>query len=352
MITTELELTLDCCRWTFAGGNDVSVAGRRDLDWPRFLRVVQRHRVQALVWNALKGHNMPGPVAEALATDSASIGIANLRAALESKELLASFERAAIPLIFVKGLTVGALAYANPMLKMGWDIDLLVNDNDVVRAADLLRERGYERMAPARGDLRSWHKQRKESVWTRASHDVHVELHSRLSDNPRLLPGLGPDCPRQVVEVSPGIALPTLAKDELFAYLAVHGASSAWFRLKWITDFAALLHRESADEIERLYDRSQQLGAGRAAAQALLLAERIYAIGIGDGLRGRLCADPVNRWLVSVAEGQLKALREPTERFLGTTSIHLSQLFLLPGWRFKASESARQLKDIVGAEGR
>jgi hypothetical protein len=289
---------------------------------------------------------MPGPVAEALAADSVSIGIANLRAALESKDLLARFERAAIPLIFLKGLTVGALAYSNPMLKMGWDIDILVNDKDVVRAADLLRERGYERVIPARGDLRSWHNRRKESVWTRASHDLHIELHTRLNDNPDLLPGIGPDSPRQVVEVAPGILLPTLAKDELFAYLTVHGASSAWFRLKWITDLAALLHGESADEIERLYDGSQQFGAGRAAAQALLLAERIYAIGVGAGLRDRLRAEPVNRWLVSVAEEQLKTLREPTERFLGTASIHLSQLFLLPGWRFKASEAARQLKDV------
>ena len=103
-------------------------------------------------------------------------------------------------------------------------------------------------------------------------------------------------------QVAKGIELPTLGKDELFAYLAVHGASSAWFRLKWITDFAALLHGESADEIERLYARSQQLGAGRAAAQALLLAEQIYGIGTGDRLHKRLRGDPVNRWLERIAE--------------------------------------------------
>jgi hypothetical protein len=349
MMTAELELTLDCCRSTFAGGDEACIDGRPNLDWSRFLRVVRRHRVQGLVWNALKAEDVPGPVAEALAADAASIGIANLRAALESKELLERFECAAIPLLFVKGLTVGALAYSNPTLKMGWDIDLLVRDDDLVQAADLLCERGYDRVVPARGDLRTWHNRRKESVWTLASHDVHVELHTRLSDNPDLLSGLGADSPRQAVEVAPGIALPTLAKDQLFSYLTVHGASSAWFRLKWITDLAALLHGESADEVERLYDRSQQLGAGRAAAQALLLAERLYAIGIGDGLRGRLYADPVNRWLVSVAKEQLGSLREPTERFLGTASIHLSQLFLLPGWRFKASDTSRQLKDMMGA---
>jgi hypothetical protein len=30
----------------------------------------------------------------------------------------------------------------------------------------------------------------------------------------------------------------------------------------------------------------------------------------------------------------------------------LSQLFLLPGWRFKGSEVARQLNDMLGTTGR
>lgn len=46
---------------------------------------------------------------------------------------------------------------------------------------------------------------------------------------------------RQLVEVACGIELPTLARDEPSAHLCVHGASSAWFRLKWITDLAALI---------------------------------------------------------------------------------------------------------------
>ena len=114
---------------------------------------------------------------------------------------------------------------------------------------------------------------------------------------------------RQLSPVAKGIELPTLGKDELFAYLTVHGASSAWFRLKWITDLAALLHGESADEIERLYDRSQQLGAGRAAAQALILANRLYGVAIGDQLGTASTFDPTNRWLARLAERQLGTIR-------------------------------------------
>jgi len=353
MRDAEISLAIAACRGAFAGASARAVEPlARTVCWDRFLKVAARHRVQALCWHGLEPiiDLIPAAITEELRVQASAIIEANLRIAAESARLLDLFRSADLPLLFLKGLALGALAYRDPFLKMGWDIDLLVGEDRLLDAARLLRSAGYLAITPS-GDgepLKRWHRGRKESVWHRAEGGFHLDLHTRLADHPAMLPNVGIGSPSQTVPITKGIELPTLAKDELFAYLTVHGASSAWFRLKWITDLAALLHGKDADEIERLYDRSQQLGAGRAAAQALLLADQFYAIGIGERLRDRLCADAVNRWLASVAEEQLEALREPTERFLGTASIHLSQLFLLHGWRFKASDAARQLKDIVG----
>jgi hypothetical protein len=140
--------------------------------------------------------------------------------------------------------------------------------------------------------------------------------------------------------------LPTLAGDELFAYLCVHGASSAWFRLKWIADLAALLSSCSPGEIARLYERSQQLGAGRPTAQALLLASATFGTAAGSDLERRLTAKPVNRWLANAAWRQLTRDSEPTQVRFGTATIHLIQLLLLPGPGFKLRELARQLRDL------
>ena len=62
----------------------------------------------------------------------------------------------------------------------------------------------------------------------------------------------------------------------------MHGASSLWFRLKWITDLAAILQPLSGSEIEHRYARSQELGAGRASGHALLLADTLYGT-LGPG---------------------------------------------------------------------
>jgi len=351
----ELSLAIAACRTAFDGSAKDVGPLTRAVDWDRFLKVAARHRVQALCWHGLEPMSefMPAAIAEPLRLQASAIVEANLRIAAESARLFARFQSASLRLLFLKGLALGALAYRAPFLKMGWDIDLLVARDQLLDAARLLRTAGYVPIIPASDGkpLDRWHRSRKESVWHRPEGGFHIDLHTRLADNPALLPKVGIDSPSRLVPVAKGIELPTLGRDELFAYLTVHGASSAWFRLKWITDLTALLHDDGADEIERLYDRSQQLGAGRAAAQALLLADRIYGLEIGDKLRDRLNSDRTNLWLARLAERQLYAIREPTDVLLGTAPIHLSQLFLLSGWRFKAPELGRQLNDIIGTAG-
>ncbi|MFL6730246.1 MAG: nucleotidyltransferase family protein [Sphingomicrobium sp.] len=353
--STEFRLIVDCCRRAFAGGRGERSCGHllSAVDWGRFARLARFHRVQGLVWNALaeRREALPDDVAVVLSSDARTIVATNLAIARECAELRDAFEGRGVPSLFLKGLTVAALAYRKPMLKMGWDIDVLVAEADVVEAAAELEARGYLRTIPDTDtDLSKWHGRRKESVWSRPEQALYIELHTRLADNRRLIPSIGIDSPRQEVAVADGITLPTLARDELFAYLCVHGASSLWFRLKWITDLAALLSHCSADEIERLCRRSQELGAGRAADQALLLADDLYGSLTDTGLADRLQQSRAARWLASAAFSQLVANtegREPTATLLGTLAIHWTQLLLLPDAGFAAGEAYRQVRDSI-----
>jgi hypothetical protein len=348
-LPTEFALMVACCRWTWSteGADEVrGLAGA--VDWGAFLRACRRHRVQGLAWHALTGLNvaLPAPVQVALGGDARAIAEHGLRAAKESARLASAFFAAGLRLLFLKGLTLGRLAYSNPFLKMGWDIDLLVEPADLASAASILGQLNYKLDTPRDTSLLlRWHGSRKESIW-RGRHHLFVELHSRVADQPELLPTINASSPSRQVKVAAGIDLPTLADEGLFAYLCVHGASSAWFRLKWITDLAALLHGRSASEIERLHDRAQELGAGRAAAQALLIAERLYEIPLPSALANRL-RSTVNRWLARAAlRGMLRG--EPTERPFGTLTIHLTQFFLKDGVRYKVAELGRQARAAAG----
>ena len=347
-----LQLLIQCCRRNFVAGPSSAIEVPAGIDWKRFVTLARFHRVQGLAWNALKEAPLAPEVREALSGDARSIAANNLAIARECAALRDAFEAANVSLLFIKGLTVAALAYRNPMLKMAWDIDLLIEARDLETAAALLTEQGYSLKLPSRREqLQSWHARSKESVWHR-DHHVHVELHSRLADNERLIPTIGVQSPRQQVPLAPSISLPTLAEEQLFAYLAVHGASSAWFRLKWISDFAGLTGRRNAHEVEQLYRRSQELGAARASGQALLLADRLFdVLDTAPDLRKLLIDDRSNRILCNAALRMMMAGSEPTERPLGTLTIHWTQMLLKPDIAFKLSELRRQSAALLSRSG-
>lgn len=355
-ISPELRLLIHCSRSNFAGEQpDAPVES--PVTWPKLLRLARFHRIEGLASRSVSMGRLavPKQVSTALAAERAAIAADSLRDAAECQALIEMFERAAIPLLFLKGLTLGVVAYGPEPVKAGIDIDLLVPAECIARAAQLLRERRYECVIPASGTpIDRWHSIRKESLWESAREGFAVDLHTRLADNPRLIPSVGIGSARQLVDVGNGIVLPTLAPDELFAYLAVHGASSAWFRLKWISDFAAMLAGRTADEVTRLYRRSLELGAGRAPAQALLLSDRLFGtLERNPDLRAELLADRASRWLFEAAFRQLTAREavEPTATRLGTLTMHWTQLLLLPGASFKLSEVARQARAALSSSG-
>ena len=313
----------------------------------RLVRLAQRHRVQGLVAAAL-GEQTPEP----LRVQARAIAVHNLHAAAESHRLLEAFTKAGIDLLFFKGLTLGALAWPKPMAKMSWDIDVLVNPDSLIGAAGLLERLGYRRHRPApAADLPAWHRHTKESEWSLDLAGLQLELHSRPTENMALLPSIGLDSPRQLVAVKGGAILPTLAPSPLFAYLCVHGATSAWFRLKWLADLAALIHRTSAEQTAAWINEAAASTHPRIVGQAMLLTERLFGPMIPADFVAPFEADAATRWLADVAEVELagpRSMVEPTERRLGTLRIHASQLRLRPGLGFKAGEAWRQVRESIG----
>lgn len=359
--SAEFALAVACSAWPPSPAREAAVrTAAGAVDWDLFGRVVSRQRVDGLVHDALRraGVTPPEGTAATLADAARRIASHNLQAAAESGRLRTAFDAAGIPHLFLKGLTLGVLVYGSPTLKMGWDIDLLVSRDRVEDAAALLDATGYRLRVPRPGRrdrIAAWHDRSKESTWHEPDRDLCVELHTRLVDNVRLLPEVGLGSPPLEVEVVKGVALPTLGRDEYFAYLCVHGASSAWFRLKWIADIAAWLAAGDAEETARLYRTARALGAGRAADQALLLAHTLFAAPVDPDLLRRLESDRVSNWLYLSALAQMSApaavAAEPTARRLGTLAIHVTQLGLLPGFGFKLSEASRQLGAVLRGDG-
>jgi hypothetical protein len=226
---------------------------------------------------------------------------------------------------------------------------VVVPPEAVGRAFELLGQAGYRCLSPAA--LSGGAEARKETEWVDES-GILVELHGGLVDNPMLLPGVGASSPAQLVPIASGRSLPTLRKDELFAYLCVHGATHAWSRLKWLADVAALLSNDDEAEVERLYRRSVELGAGRSSGQALLLCSELLGTRLPENLARSLRSDLPTRWLVRVALSSMtgaRGERELDETVFGTVPIHFSHFLLKRGRRYKVAELKRKSVGRPGA---
>jgi len=355
-LSPEFALLVACCRRPPSQESDEAVRrAAHSVDWPLLLATAARHRVEGLVHDALRraGAPVPAEAAAQLAAEASGIARENLLYAAESLRLTERFERGGIAHLFVKGVTLNILAYGTLALKRARDIDLLVAPEDYADACRLLGEAGYRCFHPAGADLDGiarYAAAAKDSAWI-SDGGVKVELHQRLTENPMLLPGVGAGSPAQCVEIAPGVSLPTLGHDALFAYLCVHGAFTAWSRLKWLADLAALVAGEDEAGIDRLYRRAAELSPGRAPAQALLLAHRLFATRLGAELGGELRADRVTLYLeraalITMAGG---GPREVKQRPFGAARLNLAVLMLQPGWRYKAAEIGRKLPNVPRA---
>ena len=353
-LPNEFRLAVACCRWAYARSDGSQVTEfAATVHWDQFLTVVRRHRIEGLAWHSLSSLDLSPPphIAEPLAASARSIADQGLRAAAESARLQGALLQIGIAPLFLKGLTLGKLAYGNPFLKMSMDLDLLVALADIPEACRTLKSLGYRLCIPStERDLPRWHARRKESVWYDSASGLVLELHGRLADNPRVIPNLGMGSRQQLVEIAPAIVLPTLAREELFAYLCVHGSGSGWHRLKWISDLAALLHGATEAEIAHLYRSSQSLGAGRSAGQALMLAHGLFDIPLGAALERALTRDRTIRCLVWIAMHYLvvgEDQDDPTDRRGGTVLMHLSQLLLVPSLAGRMREIGRKLSHLL-----
>ena len=340
----EFELCVACCRWPQDDAAVVQVHARAEgVDWQRFLAMVRRHRVYGLAYRALRsaGVALPAPVQAALAEQARGIAFQNVAMAADYVALDGALATAGIPRLFMKGLTLAKLAYGDLGIKANHDIDILIAPDDLAAAASVIEACGFHMIVPSKDRARIviWHRYSKESSWRHVDTGRMIDLHTALTDSPMSLMGVGVASPSQPVAIAGARSVATLTHDDLFAYLAVHGASSGWSRLKWIGDFAALFGGCNGDTLLRLHAHADAIGAGRASALAILLADLVFGLALAQDIRDELMQDRAVAAMVdrsmAVMQGG-RTIRDVTEARFGTVPIHRIHFALRPEWRYKA----------------
>jgi hypothetical protein len=314
-MSPEFLLTAACCRSPLSEERAPAIraAAQGIADWDRFLRVVQHHRVAMQVQQALSlaGIELPPAAAsdiEILVKRRVHRGVKLAAQAVRLQNLLTA---AGIPSIVLKGVALEQLAYGAVATKQTRDVDCLVLPEHAEAALALLEREGYTLSLPAvalsRMQRRALIRFGREVEVSAPRSNLRVDLQWRLADNPALLSGTDARAATQTVTLSEGASVRTLAPDDLFAYLCVHGAHHSWSRLKWLADLNALILSTNPD-IERLYRHAQKIGAGLCAAQGLLLCQGLLNLQLPTRLAEELGGNKRHQKLVANA---LDALTTP-----------------------------------------
>lgn len=252
----------------------------------------------------------------------------------ESLRLQQAVQGEGVPAIILKGAPLAMLAYGDPGYKEALDIDLLVPPGGVRTTIGLLHEMGYESDFPrlSKAQVDGYLRHCKEATFVNRQCGVMIDLHWGLVDNPGALTGIDVEARGQSVAV-PGGELRTLADEELFAYLCVHGSLHNWARLKWLADLGAFINRYDGDGIEKLYSAAEQHSAARAASIALALCGRVLGRGPGPTLRHRIKRDSLT---LSLQTNALAGLGQTAEHGRYSTAWIrkvVAQVFVAPGPR-------------------
>jgi len=283
---------------------------RGPIDWHFFCEQACRHGVLALVLAGLKREDCLDLVPEAPRHALESAVRENMARSLaltgELLRILRTFAREEIPAIPCKGPALGVAAYGDFSHRTYCDLDILVPEELLPRARDVMATMGYRTWTPMN------HEQERNYLKTECALQVHnqkhgyvVELHWRFTErNASVALPVAAFQERCTTLSLAGMTVPTLCREDLLLYLCVHGAKHRWERLEWINCFAELIRRNPDMDWAALEQRAKAYRIVRLLYLGLRLANALLGAELPAAVERRVeaeeSADALARW---VAEG-------------------------------------------------
>ena len=305
-----------------------------ELDWKLVLQLAKSHRVLGLLGRHLSARSWEGVTAQVKRElQDYFIYVMAHSSALKHELARVShlLESAGIPVVSFKGHTLGLAAYGNAVLRPSADIDLLVSRDNALRARDLLTTQNYSLEVTLHAEQED-HILRQDSVFnlfrpakpplkTVLRQGYAVELHWAITSPclpfdleystvaPRLnwleLSGVysnafdGSDNQKEPFRVR------SLAPEDLFSILCVHGAKHLWERLIWICDLAELVEKTPAFNWTMLLNTARERNVQRMTVLGLSLMRSVLGTELPGEVENWLSTQPETLRLASQLRRQI-----------------------------------------------
>jgi hypothetical protein len=295
----EEELILDCARTTTDSqtAEGIKSLASNGLDWGWVVDISLRNGVGPLLYKSLKSlvpSAAPSPIMDALQRNYYQNIAHNLALEEQLAALLRDFQDADIPAIPYKGPALAAAVYGNVGLRVFGDLDILIQEKDVGRAADVMLERGYKTdLRFSSGQLAAYVHHFNELPFRKVG-KAPVELQWQIVPNHFVYPVepfylWGNQIAGQAFQ--PGCR--TIPSEQHVLMLCAHGAKDFWGRLAWVCDINELLHRSDRLDWDRLVNLARRTGGLRMLYLGLYLVHELLGTPVPQELLCRTGKDRV-----------------------------------------------------------
>jgi hypothetical protein len=275
---------------------------REEIDWRNLLRMAVRHRTAPLLyWNlaATCPEAVPDDVLDELRDYFHANSRRNLFLSGKLLEIMDALEEREILAIPYKGPILAAFAYGNLALREFGDLDLLLKDEDVLRAKNVLSSLGYwprDRMTEAQEAAflryeRQYEFARDDGTMVELQWKVTPRYFSFALNHEYLW--------EHTVPVSlGGRTVQTISPEDLLLVLCVHGSVHCWERLSWVCDIAELVRASGEIDWERLVERAEAVNCKRMVLLGLSLANQLVGLDLEPNI---LCAARADKAVEALA---------------------------------------------------
>lgn len=337
-MSAEIELLL-CCTHTNVNSQQaerIRQLVQQNLDWQYVLTTADEHGVMPLLYCQLKAlcQLLPTQVWNKLSSAFQANALRNMGLTAQLVKLQQYFHNQQIPFLAFKGSVLAQLAYDNVALRQFVDLDILVKEEYVSEASQLLINQGYQpqfnftpqqqqKYLNLRSEHTFWHPEKQISV------DLHWSIlpqYFSFSPNSELIWS-------QCQQVSfAGTKITTLSMENLLLFLCAHSAKHNWTHLCWLCDIAELLQSNPDLDWDLVEAQTGQLGNRTMLYVSLYLVHDLLGANLPDVIVRKISD---NRKIKAIAEQVKAALFIDKSNFIGSFPVADIYLQTMELWQDK-----------------
>lgn len=275
-----------------------SLIGSADkFDWEHVYRLTRRHAVLPLIYSQLSaaGVEIPPEDLARFKEQFQDNAARNLFLTAELRGILQNFSAADIEAVPYKGPALAIYAYRSLALRRFVDLDILVRKADVLRAREVLEDRGFvcaTQWTSAQQNLllHTQHNLPMSSDQGLIVVELHWEVASRLFATSLQAEEFWERLEEMQLN---DLEVKCLSAEDLLLSLCVHGSKHLWERLAWICDIAEIVKSRPEIDWDLLLTRAAATGSQRMLLLGLRLANTMLDAPLPEQVRSKLENDKV-----------------------------------------------------------